>query len=210
MWADIPWTWLGIRATGITSWALLTAVLVWGLLLRTRLLGRLATPPTLLHLHRWLSVTALAFLGLHLALLFIDPSVHFTVTEMLVPGLAPWQPFAVALGTLALWAMIPVSIMGRLRTRLGSAGATWFRRSHLIAFAAWPLATAHYVLAGTDAMAEWSIALLLTGTSLIVLGLLARGFVPPPVQPRPPLKTSTSSDRATPDHTTPDRVPTAA
>lgn len=183
MWADLPWTWLGIRATGLTSWALLTAVVVWGLLLRTRLLGRLATPPTLLVLHRWLSATALAFLVVHLGLLLIDPAVHFTLAQLLVPGLAPWQPVAVGLGTLALWMMIPVSIVGRFRTRLGAAGNRWFRRSHLVAFAAWPVATAHYVMAGTDALTEWSIGLLFAGSTVVVLGLLARGFVPPPQRP---------------------------
>jgi hypothetical protein len=35
------------------------------------------------------------------------------------------------------------------------------------------------VLAGTDAIAQWSVALLIAGTSLIVLALLARAFVPP-------------------------------
>jgi hypothetical protein len=35
------------------------------------------------------------------------------------------------------------------------------------------------VLAGTDALSEWSIGLLIAGTSLIVLALLARAFVPP-------------------------------
>ena len=29
--ADIPWTWLLIRGSGITTWALLTAVVAWGL-----------------------------------------------------------------------------------------------------------------------------------------------------------------------------------
>ena len=68
---------------------------------------------------------------------------------------------------------------------MGLAGNRWFKRAHLLAYAAWPLATAHYVLAGTDALAEWSLALLFTGTALIVMGLLARGFVPAPGPSRP-------------------------
>ena len=66
--------------------------------------------------------TALAFLALHLVMLLIDPSVHFTVTQILVPGIAPWKPIAVALGTIAFWLLIPVSILGRIRQRLGKAG----------------------------------------------------------------------------------------
>ena len=178
--SDLPWTWLAIRGSGLTAWALLTAVVVWGILLKTQVLGRLAAPMKLLDLHRWLGVLALGFLVVHLGLLLIDPAVHFTVAQILVPGLAPWQTTAVAFGSVAFWLLVPVSFLGRLRAKMGRAGNRWFSRAHLIAYAAWPLATAHYVLAGTDAMAEWSIGLLFAGSALIVMGLLARGFVPAP------------------------------
>jgi predicted ferric reductase len=177
--ANVPWTWLLIRATGITAWGLLTAVVVWGILLRTRVLGRVASPQGLLVMHRWLSALALGFLALHMGLLLIDPAVQFTPSQLFIPFTSTWEPLAVGLGTIAMWMLIPVSVMGRLRTRLGKAGNAWFRRTHLIAYAAWPVATAHYVLAGTDALSEWSIGLLIAGTSLIVLALLARAFVPP-------------------------------
>jgi predicted ferric reductase len=190
--ANIPWTWLLIRASGITAWGLLTAVVVWGILLRTRVLGRVASPQGLLVMHRWLSALALGFLFLHMGLLLIDPAVQFTPTQLLIPFTSTWQPFAVGLGTVALWMLIPVSVMGRLRSRLGKAGNAWFRRTHLIAYAAWPVATAHYVLAGTDAIAQWSVALLIAGTSLIVLALLARAFVPPAA----PRRAATAAEKA--------------
>jgi len=183
--ADIPWTWLAIRASGITTWGLLTAVVIWGILLKTQVLGRVASPMRLLDLHRWLGASALGFLFLHMALLLIDPSVHFTALQVLVPGLAPWQTLAVALGTIAFWLILPVSFLGRLRAKLGLAGNRWFKRAHLLAYAAWPFATAHYVLAGTDALTQWSLALLFSGAALIVMGLLARGFVPAPGPTRP-------------------------
>lgn len=178
--ADLPWTWLAIRASGITAWGLLTAVVVWGILLRTRVLGRLAPEIRLLDLHRWLGAIALGFLAVHMALLLVDPYISFTVGQILIPGTAPWQTLAVALGSVAFWLMIPVSFLGRLRARMGQAGNRWFKRVHLLAYAAWPVATAHYVLAGTDALAEWSVGLLFAGTGLVVMALLARGFVPAP------------------------------
>lgn len=179
---DLPWTWLLIRASGVTAWGLLTGVVLWGLLLRTRLLGAAATPPALLATHRILGATALGFLALHLGLLLVDPVVHFNPIQILVPFAAPWEPFAVGLGALALWALVPVSAVGRLRQRLGKSGAVWFRRSHLLAYAAWPLATAHYVLAGTDALAQWSIAAIITASTLLVFAMLVRGFVPAPAR----------------------------
>ena len=195
--SGIPWTWLAIRGSGITAWGLLTAVVVWGVLLRTQLLGRLASPLRLLVVHRWLGAVAMGFLALHMVLLLIDPAVQFTVTQVLVPGMAPWETLAVALGTLAFWALIPVTFLGRLRSRLGRAGNRWFSRAHLLAYAAWPLATMHYVLAGTDALAEWSLALLFAGTGVVVTALLARGFVPAPsaVGPTAPVAPTTPVDR---------------
>lgn len=177
---EIPWTWLAIRATGITAWGLLTAVVLWGLLLRTRLLGGAVKPPALLGMHRWLGALALGFLAVHMALLVVDPVVAFTIPQLLIPGLAPWEPLAVSLGIIAMWLMVPVSVIGRIRQRLGRSGAKLFARTHVIAYCAWPLATAHYVFAGTDAMTEWSLGLLITASALLIFGLLARGFIPAP------------------------------
>jgi predicted ferric reductase len=151
-----------------------------------------------MEMHRWLGATALAFLALHLVFLLVDPAVKFSVAQILIPGLASWEPVAVGLGTLALWAMLPVFVVARMRTRMGRSGATWFKRAHLIAYAAWPLATAHYVMAGTDALADWSLALLGTGVTLVIAVLLARGFVPAPA-PRPRVE-------STPRSTTPQKV----
>ncbi len=178
--ADISWTWLAIRASGVTAWGLLTAVVLWGILLKTQLLGRLASPMRLLDLHRWLGAIALGFLVLHMALLMVDTFMKFTVWQILVPGLAPNQALAYGLGTIAFWLLVPVSFLGRLRAKMGLAGNRWFKNAHLIAYAAWPIATAHYVLAGTDALSAWSLGLLFAGTALIVMALLARGFVPAP------------------------------
>lgn len=181
---EIPWTWLGIRASGVTAWGLLTAVVLWGLLLRTRLLGTGVKPPVLLNMHRWLGSLALGFLAIHLILLVVDPVVAFSIPQLFIPGIAPWEPFAVSLGVIAMWLMLPVSLVGRIRQRLGKHGAKIFAKTHLIAYSAWPLATAHYVLAGTDAMTEWSIGLLITASALLIFGLIARGFVPAPARPQ--------------------------
>lgn len=183
---ELPWTWIAIRASGVTAWALLTAVVAWGILLRTRLLGTKATPPVLLTMHRWLGAVALTFLAVHLVLLLVDPKVSFTIPQLLVPGLAPWQPLAVGFGIVAMWLLLPVTIIGRIRTRLGKAGTALFKRTHVMAYAAWPLATAHYVMAGTDALSEWSLALLISGSIVLVFLLLARGFVPAPTTRTPP------------------------
>lgn len=193
--ADIAWTWLLIRSSGVVAWAMLSAVVFWGLFLRTRILGTSTTPVALLHMHRWLGSLALAALTVHLVALLVDPVVKFTIPEILVPGLAPWQPLPVALGTIALWFMLPVSLIGRIRTKLGKKGNDFFKKSHLIAYFAWPFATAHYLLAGTDAMTQWSIALVIAVSVILVFLLLARGYVPPAARKPRPRPSSPESDR---------------
>ena len=167
---DIPWTWVLIRATGVGAWLALTAVVAWGLAVRS---VKAAGKPfsRALSLHRWLGTIALVLVVVHMALLLVDTYEPFTIVQVLVPMTASWKPLAVALGTVAFWLMVPAWLLGRMRRRWGDR---WFLRVHALAYAAWPLATAHYVLAGTDALALWSLALLVAGTAVIVVLLLAR------------------------------------
>jgi len=96
--------------------------------------------------------------------------------------------------------MLPVSLIGRIRTKMGKKGNSFFKKSHLIAYFAWPLATAHYVLAGTDAMAEWSSALVIAVSVILIFLLLTRGFVQPArraPRPRPTTTTLGSESKQT-------------
>jgi predicted ferric reductase len=168
--SELPWTWVIIRASGVAAWLALTAVVAWGLAVRgVRAAGKPFSRA--LSLHRWLGTMALALVLVHIALLLVDTYEPFTVIEILVPFVAPWRPLAVGLGTVAFWLMLPAWLLGRMRRRWGDR---WFLRVHALAYAAWPLATAHYVLAGTDALALWSIALLVAGVAAIAVLLLAQ------------------------------------
>lgn len=192
--ADLPLTWIAIRASGLIAWALLTCVVAYGLLMRTRVLGGMAPPARLLATHRALSTVAIVALAVHLGGLLIDPAVRFTVPQLLVPLLAPWKPVQVALGILAFWALAPVVVIASIRQRLGKAGVVLFRRAHFVAYLAWPLATLHYVFAGTDALTWWSLAALLAAMSAVVFLLLTRGFVSRPVRSRPAMVKAVSRE----------------
>ena len=61
-------TWWSVdRAAGLVGWILLTASVILGLALSTRVLGRRARPAWLLDLHRGISALAVAFVGVHVA-----------------------------------------------------------------------------------------------------------------------------------------------
>jgi methionine sulfoxide reductase heme-binding subunit len=166
----VPWTWVIIRATGIGAWLALTAVVAWGLTVRgLRAAGRPVARP--LSLHRWLGTVALLLVLVHMLLLLVDTFVPFTIIEILVPFAAPWKPVAVALGTIAFWLILPTWLLGRMRHRWGDRV---FLRVHMLSYAAWPLATAHYVLAGTDALALWSVALVVAGVAVVTVLLIVQ------------------------------------
>jgi predicted ferric reductase len=169
--------WFAMRASGITAWTLLSATIMWGLLLRTRILPA-TSPVRLMNLHKYLGSLALLTLAIHLVTVFLDPTLGFTWANILIPFTAAWKPLALATGIIAAYLMVPVQLVARVRAKMGKAGATWFNRTHLIAYAAWPLATAHYVMAGTDALVPASIMLISSVTLVIVLLLTARGWLP--------------------------------
>ena len=132
----------------------------------------------LMGLHKYLGSLALLTLGIHLVTVLLDPTLHFTWVNALVPFTASWKPLALAAGIIAAYLMVPVQLVARVRERMGKAGAAWFNRTPLIAYAAWPLATAHYVMAGTDALVPASLMLIASVTLIIVLLLTARGWLP--------------------------------
>ena len=178
------WTWVIARSSGIGAWALATCVVAWGLLLRTRLLGRVYEGQRILALHKYLSTLTALFLLAHIVALILDPVVKFSVPMVLIPGLASWEPLAVSFGIIAMWLMLPITVVGRALMR-NTKFAAAFRNTHYIAYAMWPFATAHYIMAGTDAMTIWSLAILVVGTGGLVFLLLSRGFVPlPPLDQR--------------------------
>lgn len=169
---SLPWSWWMIRTSGITAWGLLSVVVALGLMFRSRFLP--VPPARLLDAHKFVRVLALVFLSAHLGLLLFDPVVRFTPWEILVPGLAAWERWAMALGTVALWLIVVVSLVFAFRQKLGSWGTRAFKYSHWAAYAAWPLATAHFVMAGSDVPLLTPIVIAVTAAIGVLL--LVRGW----------------------------------
>jgi hypothetical protein len=147
MFASQTW-WHLARTSGLVAWALVTASMIWGLLLSTRVLGRRPTRPWLLELHRYLSALAIGVIAVHLVALLADSYVQFRVVDLVVPMASPWRPGAVAWGIVALYLLLLVeitSLVGDLLPR-----RVWWS-IHLTSFVAFALGTVHGLQAGTDA-----------------------------------------------------------
>lgn len=139
--------WYVARASGIVTWCLLAASVLWGLALSTRALGRRPRPAWLLDLHRYLGGLAVVFLGIHVGSILLDTYVHFGLVEVLVPFTGSWHPDAVAWGIASLYLLVAIEVTSLLRPRLPRS--VW-RATHYAAFPLLGLATLHALTAGTD------------------------------------------------------------
>lgn len=140
--------WHVARATGIVAWALLSASVIWGLLLTTRLARGRPTPAWLLDLHRFLGGTAVLATAMHLGGLVADDFVHFDVVDLTVPFASSWKPGAVALGVVSVYLLAAIELTSLLMRRLPRRA---WRAVHMSSYVLFWTATFHFLLAGTDA-----------------------------------------------------------
>ena len=151
-----PTFWLVARASGLTAYAVLTASVLAGLVLKSRPFGRALRPAAVTDVHRFLAFLGLALLGLHGAALVLDSTVHVSPLALVVPGLVSYRPLPTALGVVAAELMLLVAVSFSLRKRTGTR---MWRRLHWLAYAVFAAATVHGITAGTDSARPWAIGL---------------------------------------------------
>ena len=147
--------WVLSRALGLTAYAALTLDVCLGLLVSGGTLDRWVARVRLLEAHRWLSGVSLALLAAHALVLLLDGFAGFDALDVVVPFVAPLRPLAVGLGILAGYALFVVRESFEWRPRIGVR--VW-RALHSASYVAFALATAHGLLAGTDASRSWALA----------------------------------------------------
>src|SRR4051812_8159410 len=94
-------TWYVARSAGMVAWALLSASVLWGLAMTTRVAGRRVRRAWILDLHRYLGGLAAIFTGVHVVAILLDSYVHFDLASVLLPFASAWRPVAVAWGVVA-------------------------------------------------------------------------------------------------------------
>ncbi|MEY3020287.1 MAG: hypothetical protein RLZZ272_1271 [Actinomycetota bacterium] len=205
-------TWYVARSTGVVAWVALTASVCVGLALSTRALGPNPKPAWLTDLHRGVSASALVVTAVHLVALYFDEYVAFGLTELLLPMASEWKPLAVALGVVSMWLMVLVEATSLARRRISTR--VW-RAIHLLAFPAWVLATAHFLMAGTDVGRPSMgvlvvLGLVVVGGFVVVRLLVPRGRAAAAGSPRAARAIRSRSERAVPPTEDPSGGPDAA
>lgn len=162
--------WYVARSTGYVAWALVSASVISGLLLATRITHGRPRPAWTLDLHRFLGGAAVAFSALHVAGLVADTYVSFGWADVLVPWASRWKPGAVALGVVGLYLLAAVEISSLLMRRLPKRA---WRAIHLLSYLLFWSATFHLLAAGTDADNPVSrVAVVLVIVAVVFLSLV--------------------------------------
>ncbi len=180
-----PTFWLLARASGWTAYALLTASVVAGLVLKARPFGRALKPAAVTDTHRFLALLGLGMLVLHGGTLVLDPTLRLPLAGLLVPGASPYRPAAVAAGVVAAELMVLIYASFALRRRIGTRN---WRRLHWATYLVFLLATVHGLAAGTDSAQPWAHDLYLGAVGAVAFATAWRALGRPT---RPALERST-------------------
>lgn len=163
--------WYLTRASALIAWVLLTASVLWGILLSTRVMRRIDNPAWLQDLHRYLGGLTLAMVALHMVTLMLDPWLQFTGTEVLVPFATDFKPIAIALGIIAFYGLVAVqgsSLMMKLLPR------KFWKGLHYTSYVVLLLVSLHAGWSGTDVGSWWYRVLAIVLIGVATLAIIVR------------------------------------
>ncbi len=146
--SDRTLSWHLVRAAGLCAYALLGASTLWGLILSSRVIKDWSPGPVALLIHTTVSWLAVGLSMAHAGMLMFDSYYSYKVTDLFVPFIGPYRPFAVGLGTLSAWLAFTISISFSFRKRIGQRAWRWL---HYTSYVTFVMITVHALLAGTDA-----------------------------------------------------------
>ena len=168
-------SWYVARASGLIAWSVVTASILWGLALSTRLIRRKGVPAWVLDMHKFLGTLSLVFVAVHLAALVADNFVYFGAAELFVPMASPWRPGPIAWGIAATYLLVAIQLTSWMMRRLPRK--VW-HAVHMTSFPMFALVTVHGFTAGADnrnLAVQW---LALTGTLLVFFLITFRLLAP--------------------------------
>jgi sulfoxide reductase heme-binding subunit YedZ len=140
-------SWYMVRAAGLTAYTLLGGSTIWGLFLTSRIIADWSPGPMSMLFHASLSWIAVVLSIAHAALLLFDKYYQYAVTDLLVPFIGPYRPFASGLGVIGAWLVLAITISFSMRKLIGQRNWRWL---HYLSYGSFALVTVHGLLAGTD------------------------------------------------------------
>jgi len=164
--SDLLTVWTTTRAAGITSYLLLYASTVAGLLVSSKMASKRAKA-AILGVHQWSGWFGFLFGAMHGMVLLFDRYVGYSAFELAVPFASDDHRYLNGIGTLTLYISGLLILSSDLMKKLGKR--VW-RAIHFLAFAGYGLALLHGLLLGTDSRQGWMLAMYaLTAASVLLL-----------------------------------------
>ncbi|MGE5224639.1 MAG: hypothetical protein ACM3PY_19560 [Omnitrophica WOR_2 bacterium] len=161
--------WYVTRAAGIVAYLLLWLSMVWGLAVPAKIFDNVLQRAFTFEYHQFLSLLAVGFIFLHVAVLLADQYLPFTVAQVLVPFIAPYRPAWVGIGVLGFYLILLVTITFYLRSRIGMRA---FRLIHVLSLLSYLGALVHSFFSGTDSTLP-AAQIMYASTFLVVVFLTA-------------------------------------
>lgn len=161
--------WYLSRAAGFNAYLLLFVSVALGIAMGTRLTDRVARRNIVFDLHRFTTLLALAFTVFHVYVLLGDGYFGFDVWQLSLPFRLPYRTLPTAIGVLALYTMVLVTLSFYVRRFIGYRA---WRTLHYLTFGLFAAAALHGITAGSDTTQRWA-QLIYLGTGGAVLALIA-------------------------------------
>ncbi len=160
--------WYLNRAAGLVAYLLLFAAVFLGLSMTGGVLERFLRRYRVYDFHRFVSLLALGATVFHVLIVLPDRFVRFSLLDLLVPFVSSYKPLYMALGIFGLYLMAVIIGAFYVRNLISYRG---WRLLHYGTVAAFVLALAHGIGAGTDTQAAW-VQYTYAVTGLVAFNLL--------------------------------------
>jgi sulfoxide reductase heme-binding subunit YedZ len=156
--------WVTSNAAGTTAMALASVSVGVGLTMGGKLIKR--GGPDRRVLHEILSLSVMLAIAVHGLALLGDTYYKFTLPNIALPFIAPYENLLTSIGIISGWGMIILGLAYYARKRIGPR----WKVIHRFTAAAWILGLIHSFAEGSDAGKTWFIALIgLTAAPALIL-----------------------------------------
>ncbi len=162
-------TWYITRAAGWVAYFLLWFSMVWGLVIPTKFFERYISPTFVVDFHEYISLLAIGFVVVHVAVLTIDQYLPFTLVQILVPFMSTYRPLWVGLGVIGAYLGLLVTVTFYLRKRIGQKR---FKAIHTLSIVGYLGVVLHAFFAGSDSSLP-AVQLIYLGSFLVIVFLTA-------------------------------------
>lgn len=161
-----PW-WLASRAAAIVAFLLITAAVILGLLMASKVIKGPAKR-NLVKVHEQIALAALVAIGAHGVLLLGDAWLKPGITGISIPFTLEYRPLWTGMGIIASYLALLLGPTYYWRRKIGSRRWRQIHRATVVVFV---LAVAHSLGSGTDGASTW-FRLMVLGSAAIVLALV--------------------------------------